>query len=159
MGNWKLRAGVGALIGGVILLFGLALLLGRYPAPGFTSITVLRHDPLALLIVRNLRLPRTVAALLLGFSLGAAGAVFQMIFSNPLVEPGFLGVSQGAAFGAAFSIVAVSSSPLLVQLSAGLFALVGLGASYSLARRFHFGGWILRLILAGIAVSALFQPG
>jgi iron complex transport system permease protein len=100
-----------------------------------------------------------MAGLMLGISLGAAGSVFQMIFANPLVEPGFLGVSQGAAFGAAVSIILFPGSFLLVQVSAAVFALAGLAVSYTLARHFHFGGWILRLILAGIAVSALFSSG
>ncbi|MBT3272605.1 MAG: iron ABC transporter permease, partial [Spirochaetales bacterium] len=80
-------------------------------------------------------------------------------FSNPLVEPGFLGVSQGAAFGAALSIVVFSATPIVMQLSALVFAVAGLWLSYLLARLFHYGGWILRLILAGIAVSALFSAG
>jgi iron complex transport system permease protein len=97
--------------------------------------------------------------MLLGASLAAAGTVFQMIFANPLVEPGFLGVSQGAAFGAALCIVTLSASPAVVQGVALLFALAGLALSWLLARAFRFGGWILRLVLAGIAVSALFAAG
>jgi iron complex transport system permease protein len=114
---------------------------------------------MAVNLILHLRLPRVLAGLILGVSLAAAGNVFQMIFSNPLVEPGFLGVSQGAAFGASLSIVAFSSSLWAVQASAAGFALLGLAASYLFARRFHFGGWVLRLILAGIAVSALFSSG
>ena len=107
----------------------------------------------------NLRLPRLLTAILLGMSLSAAGGVFQMIFGNPLVEPGFLGVSQGAAFGAALCIVCLGSAVWAVQCAAALFALLGLGFSYLLARRVRFGGWVLRLVLAGIAVSALFSAG
>ena len=47
----------------------------------------------------NLRLPRVISAMLLGISLSLAGLVMQTAFQNPLVDPGFLGVSQGAAFG------------------------------------------------------------
>ena len=82
----------------------------------------LRSDSLAQRLLLNLRLPRVIAGILLGCSLAAAGTVFQMIFSNPLVEPGFLGVSQGAAFGAALSIVVFRAAPLTMQLSALLFA-------------------------------------
>lgn len=114
---------------------------------------------MAMNLILHLRLPRVLAGLILGMSLAAAGDVFQMIFSNPLVEPGFLGVSQGAAFGASLSIITFGSSLWAVQASAAAFALLGLGASYYFARRFHFGGWVLRLILAGIAVSALFSSG
>jgi iron complex transport system permease protein len=96
---------------------------------------------------------------MMGSSLAAAGLVFQMVFRNPLVEPGLLGVSQGAAFGAALSILAVQASPLVTELSAAVFALLGLALSFLLARRLRYGGWVLRLILAGIAVSALFGAG
>ncbi|MFP4618222.1 MAG: FecCD family ABC transporter permease [Spirochaetaceae bacterium] len=136
-----------------------AVLTGRYPTPGIMKPWALAEDPMALSLILHLRLPRVLVGLILGVSLAAAGDVFQMIFSNPLVEPGFLGVSQGAAFGASLSIVTIGSSLWAVQASAALFALIGLGASYFFARNFHFGGWVLRLILAGIAVSALFSSG
>jgi iron complex transport system permease protein len=119
----------------------------------------LLHDALAQRLVLNLRLPRILAAMLLGMSLAAAGTVLQMIFRNPLVEPGFLGVSQGAAFGAALSIVALGASGLVTQAAAALFGCLGLGLSYALARHIRYGGWTLRLVLAGIAVSALFSAG
>lgn len=144
---------------GLIALFWISLLLGRYPTPGFLSPERLLSDELANRLVFQLRLPRLLTALLLGMSLSAAGFVFQLLFGNPLVEPGFLGVSQGAAFGAALSIVLFSSRALVVQTNAALFALVGLGLSYLLARRLRYGGWVLRLILAGIAISAFFSSG
>ena len=110
-------------------------------------------------MVLNLRLPRLLSAMLLGMSLSAAGAVFQMIFGNPLVEPGFLGVSQGAAFGAALSILFLNSTAWLMQGSAaGLpclawdFPILSPDGSVS-------AGWVLRLVLSGIAVSALFSSG
>jgi iron complex transport system permease protein len=144
---------------GLIGLFLLSLSFGRYPETGFISWERLKADELARLLVFNLRLPRLLAALLLGMSLSAGGMVFQMLFGNPLVEPGFLGVSQGAAFGAALFIVFVSGSALLIQTGAAAFALAGLGLSYLLARRIRYGGWVLRLVLSGIAVSALFSAG
>lgn len=156
------KPGSRALLGLALLLatvLGLSLFLGRYPAPGFISLERLASDELAQRLVWNLRLPRLLTGLLLGMSLAAAGEVFQMLFGNPLVEPGFLGVSQGAAFGAAFSIIFLGNTAFLVQSSAMFFAFLGLGGSYLLARRVHFGGWVLRLVLAGIAVSALFSAG
>lgn len=140
-------------------VFVLSLFLGRYPQPGFISLERLATDELAQRLLLNLRLPRLLTAVVLGMSLASAGTVFQMIFGNPLVEPGFLGVSQGAAFGASFSIVFFGSAAWLVQGSAALFAFLGLGLSFLLARRGRFGGAILRLVLAGIAVSALFSAG
>lgn len=139
----------------LIVTLALSLFVGRYGVLPDSLVT----DDLALRLMWNLRLPRVLMAVLLGMALAAAGSVLQMILGNPLVEPGFLGVSQGAAFGAAFSIVFLSNAAWLVQLSAALFACLGLALSYALARRARFGGWILRLVLAGIAVSALFSAG
>lgn len=141
------------------IILCLSLFLGRYPSAGFISLERLANDELAQRLIWNLRLPRLLTGLLLGMSLAAAGEVFQMLFGNPLVEPGFLGVSQGAAFGAAFSIIFLSNTAWMVQASAAFFAFLGLGGSYLLARRVRFGGWVLRLVLAGIAISALFSSG
>ncbi len=143
----------------LIVVFIIALFIGRYPVKGIMDPRILSTDPLAWKLVFNLRLPRLLTSLLLGVSLAGSGMVFQMIFSNPLVEPGFLGVSQGAAFGAAFAIIFLGSSAWLIQGSAAFFAVMGLGFSYYIARRVRFGGWVLRLILSGIAVSALFSAG
>lgn len=140
------------------LLLG-SVFIGRYPAPFWMPPGLLTEDPLAQRLVLNLRLPRILAALLLGMTLASAGCVLQMVFRNPLVEPGFLGVSQGAAFGAALSILWFSRHPLSVELFATLFALLGLASSYWLSTRVRFGGWVLRLILSGVAVSALFSAG
>jgi iron complex transport system permease protein len=104
-------------------------------------------------------MPRLIVSLLLGMSLGAAGQVFQMLFANPLVEPGFLGVSQGAAFGAGFAVLFMGNAAWVVQGMAATFAFLGLFLSYVFAHRIRFGGWILRLVLGGISVSALFTAG
>lgn len=137
----------------------LSVLLGKYPRTGFMPFSLLAEDRLAQQLVLNIRLPRVIMALLLGAALASAGNVFQMIFGNPMVEPGFLGVSQGAAFGAGVSILFISNSLWAVQLSASFFAVVGLGFSYVLAKKIRYGGWVLRLILSGIAVSAVFSAG
>jgi iron complex transport system permease protein len=136
-----------------------SVFLGRYPKPGIISISQVQSDLLAQRLVLNLRIPRILTAVLLGASLAAAGGVFQMIFSNPLVDPGFLGVSQGASFGAAICIIFFSGSLWAIEGSAAFFACLALALSYFLARRVRYGGWVLRLVLAGIAVSALFSSG
>jgi iron complex transport system permease protein len=140
-------------------VFSVSLFLGRYPSVGLQSPGAITEDPLLKKLLLNLRLPRLIAALLLGSGLAAAGTVFQMLFSNPLVEPGFLGISQGAAFGAALSIVVIGANPFGIQVTAFVCALTALALSYSLAKLIRYGGWILRLILSGIAVSALFSAG
>jgi iron complex transport system permease protein len=104
----------------IVLLIGLAamfvfsLLIGRYPTLRVLAGGQLFSDELSQRLILNLRLPRALAAVLLGMSLAAAGMVFQTIFANPLVEPGFLGVSQGAAFGTALCIVCFGSATMAI---------------------------------------------
>lgn len=137
----------------------LSLLLGRYPALSLQSPQAIVSDPMAFNLAINYRLPRILLSLLLGATLSASGVVLQMIFRNPLVEPGFLGVSQGAAFGASLAIIFLGSSLLTMEMLAAFFSILGLFLSIFLARKLRYGGWILRLVLAGIAVSALFSAG
>ena len=142
----------------IVVLFA-SILIGRYPAPFWMPVRLLLEDQLAQRLVFSLRLPRILTAALLGATLAACGTVLQMIFRNPIVEPGFLGVSQGAAFGAAVAILWFGGGRLTIEVSATLFALTGLAASFFLARVLKFGGWVLRLILSGIVISALFSSG
>jgi iron complex transport system permease protein len=147
------------LVAGLCVIFIGSVFIGRYPAPPWLPPRLLVEDQLARQLVLNLRLPRLITALLLGMTLSAAGSVLQMVFRNPLVEPGFLGVSQGAAFGAAVSILWLNRHPLVIVISATFFGLLALGISYFLSNRIRYGGWVLRLILSGVAVSALFSAG
>ena len=144
---------------GLVIVCVLSLFFGRYPSAGFGSVAALGRDELLRNLLINLRLPRLLISLLLGMSLGAAGQVLQMLFANPLVEPGFLGVSQGAAFGAGLAVLFMGNISWIVQAMAVLCGFSGLVLSYVLAHRIRFGGWILRLVLAGISVSALFTAG
>ena len=157
--RWLLRHPLLGLLAALFLTAGASVFIGRFPSPCWMPLRRLIEDPLAQQLVLNLRLPRIVAAILLGASLSGAGAVMQMLFRNPLVEPGFLGVSQGAAFGAGLAIIFLGGSPLLLQGCAAGCAFLGLFISCTLAQRLRYGGWILRLVLAGIAVSALFSSG
>ena len=113
------------LLTGLLLVFTISLFVGRYPQPYWMSPRLLGQDELARQLVLALRLPRILAALMMGASLAAAGNVLQMVFRNPLVGPGILGVSQGAGFGAALAILTFSTIPLAVELSALLFASLG----------------------------------
>lgn len=143
----------------LLLITGMSIFIGRYPQPYWLSPIRLSQDQLARRLVYALRLPRLTLALLLGASLSGAGAVMQMVFRNPIVEPGFLGVSQGAAFGASLSMICWGPGNWALHLTAIACSFSGLGLSYFLARRIRFGSWVLRLVLAGIAVSALFAAG
>ncbi len=145
------------IVGLVLLSLLLSALLGRYPGPYLTLPSALAHNELARELVLNLRLPRILTALMLGMALSASGTVLQMIFRNPLVDAGFLGVSPGAAFGASLAIVFLGGAPLMVQGCAASFAFLGMAASYLIAQRIRVGDWVLRLVLAGIAVSAMYS--
>ena len=134
----------------------IALLFGRYPKPGFMDPRTLFDDPVAWRILILVRLPRTLGALLLGAALGASGAALQFVFANPLVDAGFLGVSQGASFGAALVLIAGGGSAALFGSAFG-FAILALFLSVAMSSRIRFGGAVLRLILSGMAVSAFFS--
>lgn len=107
---------------------------------------------LARLVVLELRLPRTLLAILVGAALGLSGAVLQGLLRNPLAEPGLLGVTSGAAVGAVVSIYfGLSASLALATPVLGLAGALGAGAlTFALGR-----GGTLSLILAGAAVSGL----
>jgi iron complex transport system permease protein len=114
------------------------------------------RDKAALLenILFNIRLPRIVAAMLIGASLSVSGAAFQALFINPLVSPGLLGVLAGASFGAALAMVLVKSW-VLVQLSTLLFGFVAVGVAVGIARVYRIHS-IIMLVLGGIISGAFF---
>jgi len=142
----------------IFLIIG-SLFFGRYPAPFITSLSDILNDKLVQNVILDIRIPRIIAAFVTGMVLAASGTVFQMIFRNPLVDAGFLGVSGGAAFGASLGIVILGGTVPAIQGSAAFFAFSGLGLSWFIATRIKFGDWVLRLILSGIAVSAVFASG
>ncbi|MBK6596729.1 MAG: iron ABC transporter permease [Proteobacteria bacterium] len=104
-------------------------------------------------ILLEIRLPRTLLALLVGASLGMAGAALQGLLRNPLADPGVIGVSAGAAFGAVLAFYFGLSQSFSLALP--LAGMAGAGAALSLlfllAGR---GASTLGLVLAGVAVSA-----
>ena len=123
--------------------------------------------------IRNIRLPRVLAAMLIGAVLASSGAVMQCMLRNPLASASTLGVSQGAAFGAALGIIVFGggmitnsnsnstvsiSNPYTVTLCAFVFGSVSslvVIAISRLKRGMGPGG----LILAGTALSAMFSGG
>jgi iron complex transport system permease protein len=103
-------------------------------------------------IVFNVRFPRVLLAFLIGSALTVSGNSFQALFRNPLVSPDILGLSSGAAFGAAAALV----FPFLpLQPTAFVFGLAAVGISYFLAMT-RKGVSTVSLILAGIIVSGIF---
>lgn len=115
------------------------------------------NGDLASLVVRELRAPRAVLAILVGGALGLSGAALQGLLRNPLAEPGLLGVSGGAALGAVIAIYFGLSSAF--ALAAPVLGIAGALAAGALTLALGRGGGTLTLILAGAAVSSLAGAG
>ncbi len=148
--------------GGFLLLLLLALGWGRYslsPGQVLDVLLGLSSDEVAKNIIFNLRLPRLLAALLVGMALAVAGTVFQGIFRNPLVSPDLLGVSSGACVGAALAIV-LGAGVLMTQTLAFGGGLLAVLLTMSLPRLVQrdsapvgAAGSTIVLVLAGIIVG------
>jgi iron complex transport system permease protein len=106
------------------------------------------------IILYQIRLPRLVAALLVGASLAAAGAVFQGIFRNPLVSPDILGVSTGAGLGASLGIL-FSLPVIAIQASAFIGGLVTVFLVYLVANMVRGREPTLVLVLAGVVLGSM----
>lgn len=107
-------------------------------------------------VVMELRLPRIVGAVLVGAALSVSGAAYQVMFRNPMVSPTILGVSAGAAFGAAIAIL-LSLPVLVVHLTTFGGGLLAVAITYVVGVKFCRGGnTTLAIILSGIIVSTLF---
>lgn len=150
----------------VLLLAGVfcaSFLLGRYDlgmgdllaafagraggAPGAQS---------AAAVVLELRLPRIAGAVLIGAALSVSGAAYQIMFRNPMVSPGILGVSAGAGFGAAVGIL-WGLPVLFLQGMTFAGGLCAVAITYVIGAKLCRGGnTTLAIILAGIIVSTLF---
>lgn len=105
------------------------------------------------LVVRDVRLPRTLLGIAVGAALAVSGALIQTLSRNPLAEPGVLGVTQGAGFaltvGTATGIAVTAWSTLVAAVVGAVLATL---LVYSVGRRST-----LRLLLAGVAFSAVLQ--
>lgn len=141
---------------GTAVLFIASLLIGPSAIGPVQSINALfsSGDTALALVMQEIRLPRAILAVLVGASLGLAGAAMQGYLRNPLAEPGLLGISGAAALGAVLAIQTglAASLPLGLPLAALAGALLGVFLITLLAGR---QGGTLSLILAGIAISAL----
>lgn len=106
------------------------------------------------LVINNVRLPRTLLAMAVGATLAQCGAVMQGLFRNPLADPGIIGVSSGAALGAALCIVLLpNASPLMLPISAFALGLITTLVVYRLASS-PTGTSVVLLLLSGVAIAA-----
>lgn len=103
-------------------------------------------------IIWDIRLPRVIAALLVGMALGVAGALSQSATNNPLADPSIIGTSAGATLGASLAVVLgfASIGTLGTTVAATIGALIASLVTFALSRS------VLQLVIVGIATSALF---
>jgi iron complex transport system permease protein len=139
-----------ALAFGLLAAAAFSVWIGRTsggPAFGFGTPGIART------ILVDIRLPRMLLGLLVGGTLGLCGAALQGLLRNPLAEPGLLGASSGAAFGAVlvFYFGLGSSAALALPLGAVAGSLAALAALHALAGR---KGEFFTIVLAGIAINA-----
>jgi iron complex transport system permease protein len=140
-------------------------MVGPYPIPAGDVIGALlarlrgdTYSPHIDTILFQIRLPRVLAAALVGAALAAAGASYQTLFRNPLVSPDILGVSAGAGFGAVLGIL-LSLPVIAIQGLGFVTGLVTVAIVYALARTLRSQNEVLVLVLAGIVVGALAGAG
>ncbi|WP_245570878.1 FecCD family ABC transporter permease [Anaerovorax odorimutans] len=150
-----------------ILIFIFSLTFGRYFIKISDLINLmairLNNKPLGdyeviNTVIFNMRLPRIIAALLIGGALSVSGTVYQSIFKNPMVSPGILGVSNGAGFGAAVGIL-LSFGSIGVQFTSFIFGICAVMITYLLSSALSkkIGDSILMLILSGMVIGTIFS--
>ena len=133
-----------------------SIFIGRYQVP--LTFKAFRQNELLTNLVLYVRIPRVLTACIVGLGLATAGLVMQTVFRNSLADPGVLGVSQAAGFGAALGILLFEGSVVAIQtlsFSAGSAALL---LALLVSRKIK-NERIISLVLSGIAVSALFSAG
>jgi iron complex transport system permease protein len=142
------------LIGLCIALFIGSLMIGPSGVTLELPIAAWRGDATARLIFTELRLPRALLGVLVGSSLGLAGAALQGLFRNPLAEPGVIGVSGCAALGAVLAFYTGLSLqvPLALPLGGIAGAMVAIALLQALSLR---DPRLATVLLAGVALAAL----
>lgn len=141
-----------------------SLFVGRYLIPPVTVFNLFVSKIIPMqptwpstveMVVLNVRLPRAIAALLVGASLAVSGVSFQGLFRNPLVDTYILGVASGAGFGAALGFVFFNNFAIVEILAFG-FGIASMVATYAISRVYKTTSTIT-LALAGIIVGAFFS--
>src|SRR6476659_7684694 len=114
-------------------------------------------------IFLELRLPRAFLCMLVGASLGVGGTLMQALFRNPIVEPGLVGTSSGAAFGSALffvlgGVLHIGTSLFALAVAACIGGVLSTYLVFLLARaKEDRRASIVMLLLTGLAVNALFM--
>ncbi|MER7402080.1 iron ABC transporter permease [Streptomyces sp. NPDC000070] len=155
-------AGVAGAALAVAVVGLLSLAVGTRPVAPDGVLDALLHggDSPDALVVRSLRVPRTVVGLAAGAALGVAGAALQAVTRNPLADPGILGLSQGAAAGVVVAIAAGWAGGFGGYVwFAFTGAVVAACLVYGVAARGRGGASPVKLALAGTALSAMTAGG
>lgn len=137
----------------VFVSFIFSLGIGRYP---IAINDILNNDTKAMSVFFHLRMPRVLAAFLIGSALACSGACFQGIFKNPLVSPNILGAASGASFGVALAIL-FSLKIQYIQLTAFGFGLLAVFMTLMMSRNIPRHDPSLSLVLSGMLVQGLFS--
>lgn len=140
----------------VAALFALSVLTGPARLGPGESLAALfsGRGEAAVLVMREIRLPRAILGLMIGATLGLSGAALQGYLRNPLAEPGLIGVSASASLGAVIAIFTglAAAFPLALPLMALAGAFLAVVAVQAMAGG---RGGAVTLILAGVAVTSL----
>ena len=147
------------LIGTVFFVAVFAILRGAYAIPIADIFRILTGDAdiSTFVVITNIRIPRVVAAIICGWGLSLSGLCLQTLLRNPLASPITLGISHGAAFGAAAAIVIFGTS--MVSVTAFAFA-GGMTATLVILFLAKFKRLSpTAIILAGVAMHSLFLSG
>jgi iron complex transport system permease protein len=148
-----------ALVVALAVLLGIlafvSMLIGPAAVGTFELLDMMRsgESDTAWMIMREVRLPRTLLAVTVGMSLGLSGATLQGFLRNPLVDPGVIGITSAASLGAVLALYTGIS--LLFPLALPLMGIVGAVACVLLLQGLAGRGSVLTLVLAGVAVSSL----
>ncbi|MFM8546350.1 MAG: FecCD family ABC transporter permease [Betaproteobacteria bacterium] len=146
-----------------MVLVAASLGVGNYPLGFGDAVAILAaalggaphgRDAVAEQVFWQIRLPRVLAAMLVGAALSASGACLQRVFRNPLAAPEFLGVSSGAALGAALAIVA-GAGAVTLQASAFAGGLIAIALVLAIGPLLPSRDRLLGLVLTGVALSSL----
>jgi iron complex transport system permease protein len=149
-----------------VVAFLISFTLGRYNISVPEIINILVSKALGLsvtwsetveTVIFKVRIPRILAAMLIGSSLAVSGACYQGLFKNPMVSPDILGASAGAGFGAALGIL-MSFGIAGIQVSSFLFGLGAVTLTFLISSIIGKGNsTVLVLVLTGMVVSTLFS--
>ncbi len=143
------------LVAALIVAALLAVAIGTISIPPSALFDALRGtgSGVAATVVRTLRVPRVVLAMLVGAGLGMSGAALQGTLRNPLAEPYLLGVSGGAAVGAVLAVM-LGLGIALLPVAAFIGALVAVAAAFIVAHAAGARGDPRVLLMAGVVVGA-----